>query len=202
MSDNREIEVKLYTPDLGIVRERLHQLGATLHKARLYERNVRYEDKTKTLKARGIVVRLREDDDIRLTYKSKGVVRGDGLIDREELEVNISDFATMEAILARLGFHADMVYEKYRTTYQQNGCEIVLDEMPYGNFTEIEGEPDMIESLVIALDLQNAPRYSASYARIFDVVRQALGLDFHDLTFANFEAIDVSQEILEQAQHG
>jgi hypothetical protein len=34
------------------------------------------------------------------------------------------------------------------------------------------------------------------------VVRQALGLGFHDLTFANFEAIDVSQEILEQAQHG
>lgn len=27
-----------------------------------------------------------------------------------------------------------MIYEKYRTTYQLNQCEVALDELPFGNF--------------------------------------------------------------------
>ncbi len=34
-----------------------------------------------------------------------------------------------------------------------NGAEIVLDEMPYGNFVEIEGEAERIKQLVAKLEL-------------------------------------------------
>jgi len=32
-----------------------------------------------------------------------------------------------------------MMYEKYRTTFTIGSLEVVLDELPYGNFVEIEG---------------------------------------------------------------
>jgi hypothetical protein len=41
------------------------------------------------------------------------------------------------------------------------------------------------------LELQNAKRFKANYVRLLDNVRHYLNLDFSDLTFSNFEGIDV-----------
>lgn len=191
-----EIEVKLHTPDLTAIQARLEALNATLITPRTYEHNVRYEDASHSLTPAGIVLRLRQDDRVRLTYKGANRHRTDGLSEREELEVTLSDFDTMQAILAQLGYHPHMTYEKYRTTYHLDSCEVVLDEMPYGNFTEIEGEPDAIQTLIQRLDLAHATRYTASYAQIFEHVRRHLNLDFHDLTFANFANINVPSDAL------
>ena len=188
-----ETEVKLYTPNFENIQEKLKTLGAILEKPRVYERNVRYENAERTLTETGIVVRLREDTKIRLTYKSAGDVEN-GIISRFEAEVEVSDFQTMETILENLGYFPHMVYEKYRTTYTLNNAEIVLDEMPYGNFTEVEGDVKTIESVLIQLGLQAAPRYGASYAVLFNIVKKNLNLDFQDLTFENFADITVQAE--------
>jgi adenylate cyclase, class 2 len=189
-----ETEVKLYVPDLHAVEMRLQALGATLTAARVFERNVRYDDAEHQMDANDIVLRLRQDDRVRLTYKDPpNASTESGIYSRFEAEVEVSDFDTMAMILNKLGYVAYMVYEKYRTTYTLDDAEIVLDEMPYGNFVEIEGEAATIERLIEQLGLANAPRFGASYAGLFDRVRQSLGLTFNDLTFKNFEGIDVPE---------
>lgn len=192
---HEETEVKLYVPDHITVEHRLHQLGARLTAPRVFESNVRYENADETLTANGIVVRLRRDSRVRLTYKEGGTIN-DGIISRYEAEVEVSDFETMDTLLNKLGYHPALIYEKYRTTYELDGAEIVLDEMPYGNFVEIEGETQVIEDLLKRLQLHNATRYPASYVSLFESVKRYLSLTFRDLTFANFANIDVPAHAL------
>jgi adenylate cyclase class 2 len=162
----------------------------------VFERNVRYENAAQTLTPAGIVLRLRQDTRIRLTYKNSASVEN-GIISRFEAEVEVSDFDTMATILAKLGYSPYMTYEKYRTTYELDGAEVVLDELPYGNFVEIEGDADTIEHVISRLELDSATRYAASYVALFDNVRHKLGLQFTDLTFANFESVNVMESAFE-----
>jgi adenylate cyclase, class 2 len=185
MSQYNETEVKLYVPDLQTVAEALRAAGAVQETERVYERNVRYDDAERSLTPRGMVIRLREDQRIRLTYKDDGVVTN-GINSRFEAEVEVSDFNTMEMILGKLGFTPYMIYEKYRTTFTLDGTEIVLDELPYGNFVEIEGTVEQIEAVIARLGLGSAARQTGSYARLFERIRSKRGFTFTDLTFANF----------------
>jgi adenylate cyclase class 2 len=129
---------------------------------------------------------------VRLTYKGPATIKND-ISARYEAEVEVSSYDTMAAILEHLGYHPHLGYEKYRTSYELEGAEIVLDEMPYGHFVEIEGEVAVIESLVEKLELRDAPRFGASYAGLFDTVRRNMSLDFSDLSFENFAGIEVPE---------
>jgi adenylate cyclase class 2 len=193
-SQYREIEIKLYIPDLDSVRARLEAAGAALTQPRIYERNIRYDNAGGALTSSGIILRLRQDVRARLTYKEPGATLASGLYARYEAEVEVSDFETMHTILLRLGFAPSMIYEKYRTTYHLGGAEVVLDEMPYGRFVEIEGEEAAIQDAVQVLNLGDAARFNAGYAALFEHVRRNLGLPFRDLTFENFSGIVVTKE--------
>jgi adenylate cyclase, class 2 len=192
MPNNTEIEIKLYVPHLELVQVRLERVGAKLTAARVYERNVRYENAEKSLTPNGIVVRLRQDSRVRLTYKEGSSVQED-VVSRTEVEVEVSDFNAMQIILGKLGYHPHMIYEKYRTTYELDDAEIVLDEMPYGSFVEVEGDKDSIETVIKRLELVSAPRYPGSYTTLFERVKGHLGLVFDDLTFDNFKNVDVPE---------
>ncbi len=192
-----ETEIKLYVPDLAAVAARLHAEGAVLETPRVFERNVRYDDDVDSLSAARKVLRLREDVRVRLTYKDEGVAHDGGPYSRFEAEVTVDDFAAMEIILAKLGYQPYMTYEKYRTTWTLAGVEVLLDEMPYGNFVEIEGPGDAIMPVAARLGLSAAPRMTASYGALFERVRANLGLTFTDLSFANFVGMDVPLSALE-----
>ena len=186
----QEVEVKLHTPDLAAVQEALEAAGAMLVKPRVFERNVRYDSADGSLMAAGIVLRLRQDEAVKLTYKADASVER-GIVSRFEAEVEVSDFKTMDVILRRLGYVVALVYEKYRATYELDGAEIVLDELPYGNFTEIEGDAATIERVVEALGLRGCRRMSGSYIDIFWDVKARLGLVARDCSFAAFEDIKI-----------
>jgi adenylate cyclase class 2 len=196
MTDYLETEIKLYVPDLAQVESGLLRLGAALVTPRSYERNIRYDKPDKSLSERGLVLRLREDNRIRLTYKEPISHDDDGITSRFEAEVDLSDLDTMHLILGRLGFVPYVVYEKYRTTYHYQDAEIVLDEMPYGNFVEIEGKTESIQAMITALNLQDAPRLKGNYLSIFDGIKAALQLEFNDLTFENFDGLDVPLTVI------
>lgn len=191
MTMYQEVEVKFYAYDLDIVASQLQKIGAQPTVPRVYERNVRYENAEKTLSKRGIVIRMRQDNRVRLTYKEPAAQIYDGVDTRFEAEVEVSDYDAMELILGRLGYHPYLVYEKYRTTYVLNGVEIVLDEMPYGNFVELEGEPGAIKSVIPMLQLKDLPRITMNYIQLFENVCHNLGLHVRDLTFENFKGISV-----------
>ena len=185
-----EVEVKLQTPDLARVQDALEAAGATLLKPRVFERNVRYDSAGGMLSAQGAVLRLRQDDAARLTFKADERVV-DGISSRFEAEVEVSDFALMDVILRRLGYEVALIYEKYRTTYALEGAEVVLDELPYGNFTEIEGDVATIERLIDMLALAGARRMGGSYVYIFLRLQRQLGLPARDCTFEAFAGVDV-----------
>ena len=184
----QEVEVKLHTPDLAAVQRALEAAGARLAKPRVFERNLRYDSADGMLMATGIVLRLRQDEAVKLTYKADASMV-DGIVSRFEAEVEVSDFETMDLILRRLGYEVALIYEKYRTTYELHGAEIVLDELPYGNFTEIEGAAETIEQVVALLGLDAARRMSESYTDIFLALRERLGLDARDCTFEAFAGV-------------
>ena len=193
---DQELEVKFYLSDLSALRGNLEAAGAQLFKPRVHEINLRFDTPSGDL-ARGYrVLRLRQDSEARLTYKGPGELV-DGVRSRQELEFTVSDFETARHFLEALGYEVSVMYEKYRATYTLEGVLVTLDEMPYGNFAEIEG-PDgaSIRKTAEALGLDWERRILDSYIMLFDRLRERLGLPFRDLSFTNFKELTVTGEML------
>lgn len=189
-----EIEVKFYLTNPEIFLERLTDVKALLTSPRILEQDLRFDDVLGNLQLADKVLRLRMDRQASLTYKSSGVLKSGASL-RQEFEVKISDFDTGQKLLEALGYHAYMTYEKYRTSYELMQCEVVLDEMPYGWFCEIEGgSPALIRRVAKRLDLNWNARIVKSYIVLFDICKKKLGLTFNDLTFSNFCGIKVAAD--------
>jgi adenylate cyclase class 2 len=184
-----EIEVKFHLPEIKPIRDRLLAVSAT-HVGRVFETNVRFEDASKTLRKRGILLRLRRDDRIRLTFKSN-LSRPDTQFKvHRELEVEVGDFGACHAILEGIGFHPEQTYEKWRETFVLNNTKLLIDTMPYGVFLEIEGEKAPIRAMAGRLGLHWEERILLNYLEIFEIVQREEGLSFTDITFENFKAVD------------
>ncbi len=183
-----EVEVKFRIEDRPNVRERIIGLGAR-SEGRHFETNIRYEDPDRPLLNRNALLRLRRDRRARLTYKSPGREKDGQFKVRRELEVEVSDFDTMDRLLKALGFEQVQVYEKRRETLALDGTEFCLDTMPFGEFLEIEGAPGEIRRFARALGLPWGSRILTNYLSIFGRIRQALDLPFTDVTFDNFDGV-------------
>lgn len=191
-TDNQEIEVKFYITNLPRVQNRLAEMGALITQPRTHEINLRLDTVNYDLAKAKRVLRLRQDTRTRLTYKGPGALL-EGTLQRQEIEVSVSDFSKTLALLEALGFQVVLMYEKYRTALDLNGVEISLDEMPFGNFIEIEGgDPAAIRSISQQLQLNWDARVVDSYTGLFEELRSVLGLSFRDLSFTNFAGIVVT----------
>ncbi|MDA1329512.1 MAG: class IV adenylate cyclase [Chloroflexi bacterium] len=191
ISENKELEVKFLVSDLKIVEKRLASLGATLVQPRTHEYNLRFDTPAGQLTEAMSVLRLRRDNRSHLTYKGPSVTLG-GVLSRTELEFEVSDFSAAQKLVEALGFNSKFIYEKQRTTYDYKGLKVTLDEMPYGNFTEIEG-PDApsIQEASQKLNLNWERRLPETYISIFRRLRELFSLSFQDLTFDNFQGVSV-----------
>ncbi len=178
--------------DLAPIRGRLVDMGAEIIAPRVFERNVRFDTADEALLARQQLLRLRQDTRVRLTFKGPAA---EDLVSeakvREEIELEVDDFDRMAAVLQRLGFLPVQVYEKYRETYQWRGVEIVLDEMPFGDFIELEGPGAELKPVAEALGLDWSRRILANYLALMELCRQSFDLPFSDLTFENFVDLSV-----------
>jgi len=209
----QEIEAKFYVQDLKKIESRIHELDARLIQPRVFEMNIRFDLPGGGLRSKGQVLRLRQDAEARLTYKNAGT-KIDGIINRTEIEFTVDDFDKAKLFLEALGYQKMLEYDKYRTTYdldsdrelsesrkQASGpqsCHIMLDELPFGNFIEIEGETlEAIHSVSDQLNLNWSTAVTRGYSDLFQSVRQILNLSFSDLTFTNFNGITVSPEDLQ-----
>jgi adenylate cyclase class 2 len=190
---NLEVEVKFFVPELAAFRERLLAAGAELKRPRIYERNVRFDTADERLYKELSLLRLRQDTAVTLTYKGtpENLPESEAKV-REELEVQVSDFDTLSEIFQRLGFASMQVYEKYRETFEWRDVEIVLDELPYGNFIELEGEEGGIKTAVAHLNLNWQDRIVDNYLGLMTQLKAHHNLPFNDLTFANFADLGVS----------
>lgn len=194
MSDETalEVEVKFHVADLQALRERLLAAGASQKHPRQFERNLRFDTPAEALRYGDRLLRLRQDERVRLTFKGPTLqLEGSEAKVREELEVTVDDFERMAAILERLGFVAFQSYEKVRETFTLQGVEVVLDEVPFGDFVELEGEERAIRSVAGLLGLPWARRILDNYLNLMARVKAHHNLPFDDLTFANFAGREV-----------
>lgn len=193
----QEIEAKFYVRDLKRIESRIQQWDARLIQPRVLETNLRFDLPDGRLRSKGQVLRLRQDTEVRLTYKGSGKSQ-QGIVNRTEIEFTVEDFEKAKLFLEALGYQQTLQYDKYRTTYELGTCHIMLDELPYGNFVEIEGEDQgSIHAVAEKLRLHMQAAISESYSALFEKVRKALKLTFNDLTFANFDGLSVSYEHLQ-----
>lgn len=192
LGKHKELEVKFFIGDLGPMEQQLRDLGAELAQARTHEYNLRFDTPEGSLSEALSLLRLRRDIGIRLTFKGPSTTLG-GVLARKEIEFEVSDFELARKFVESLGFTRKFVYEKYRTTYNLDGCKITLDEMPYGNFVEVEGpDADVIRKAADKLKLDWAQRLPETYVDIFQRIKDLQNLKFTDLTFENFRNVDVS----------
>jgi adenylate cyclase class 2 len=197
MSDQRnEIEVKYYVSNLEKVENRIHTLGVNLIQPRTFEYNILFDTPDGKLTESLQILRLRRDSRVRLTYKGPGRIV-DGVHSRPEIEFTVSNFDHAKDFLEALNYQVKMVYEKYRAVYDLDGVHITLDELPYGNFIEIEG-PDAarIKNVSSKIRLKWDERIVVSYSRLFQVVCTNLDMTIDNLTFSNFTYFEVTPDIL------
>ncbi|HEB66060.1 MAG TPA: CYTH domain-containing protein [Chloroflexi bacterium] len=189
MKSERELEVKYRVADLERLRERVEALGGELVQPRTFERNLRFDTPDGSLSRGYRVLRLRRDSAARLTYKGPAESRG-GVRLRQEIEFEVSDFDAARHFLEALGYRVSVVYEKYRAAYRLRGVLVTLDELPYGDFAELEGEtPESIRAVGDLLGLRWEARLPESYLALFERARRVLGWNFQNLVFANFEGM-------------
>jgi adenylate cyclase, class 2 len=184
--DDQEREIKFYVQDLEGMAQRLHMCGADLTRERTLERNLRFDTADHSLQREGRVLRLRQDDRVRVTYKANARVEG-GVIARTELEFTVDSFAVARKLFEALGYQVVVLYEKYRRVYQLGDVEVVLDELPFGDFVEIEAPNNiLIEGVAQMLGLDWTRGIATNYLGLFEIARSRRKFTFNDLTFENF----------------
>jgi adenylate cyclase class 2 len=191
---NQELEVKFYVHDLAAIEQHLVSLDAVLVQPRTFEINLRFDTPEQELSTNFRVLRLRQDTAARMTFKGPAY-GSEGVRVRQEIEFIVEDFEAARDLLEALGYQVSMGYEKYRTVYDLGEVHITLDEMPYGNFVEIEGpDPESILDVNLDLGLIWEARASESYVNIFERLKKELKLDFRDLSFENFTWLEISPD--------
>ena len=192
MGHKIEQEAKFLIHDLAALEKRLLDQGAQLKQPRIFEQNLRFDTPERRLSSTFQALRLRQDQFCRLTYKGPSDPNLD-ISARAELEVQVSDLETAQAILEALGFEVMVRYEKYRSAYMLEDVEVSLDEMPFGCFCEIEGaDYDRIQKTADRLGLKWDTHTKMSYLLLFDQLKQVRRLSIPHLTFEAFRDIQIS----------
>ncbi len=100
-----------------------------------------------------------------LTYKRK-IFNNLGVKQHTEYETEVSDAEAIENIIRSLGFELGMVYEKHRKKFLLNNIEVVLDELPFGLFMEIEGKLTEIAMIEMLLGLEEFTVENHTYPKL------------------------------------
>jgi adenylate cyclase class 2 len=188
--DGIEIEAKFYLRHLANLRERLLAQGARLASERQLERNWRFDDARGLLSQRDEVLRLRQDQVTRLTFKQPL----NGRQQRREIEFQVDDLRAARAFLEALGFGLIAGYEKYREIFILDSVSVMLDELPFGCFAEIEG-PSLpaVRNAARNLGLPWSKRVQKSYLKLFQELCLNLDLNLKDASFKAFEGLPAIQ---------
>jgi adenylate cyclase class 2 len=179
-----ETEIKFRHGDLPALRERILEAGGTLLAA-FFEDNIVYDDSARSLFSRKLVLRLRKSDRVSLTFKrpiEKTVFKV-----MEEIEVEVSDFDSMNGILLALGYSKAFRYQKRRALYALGRVGVNLDETPIGDFVEIEGEKPDIEDAARTLDLKMEEGISKNYLELYREHCKERGVQPADMVFRDGE---------------
>ncbi|HIC87847.1 MAG TPA: CYTH domain-containing protein [Anaerolineae bacterium] len=197
MTELLEVELKFLVDDLEPIKAKLLELGAQPRGGRAHEINLIFDDEKASLRRRGALLRLRNDVRTRLTLKLPISSPSEDVPAKvqREFEVTVGDFDTMSTILQMLGYRISSRYEKFRRTFVLSDVEVMLDELPFGYFVEIEGPLAAIQEVVQQLGLDLDKRITVGYLALFEQLRQQ-GFPLRELTFDRFRDLEVTPDDL------
>ncbi len=142
---------------------RLPQAGATL-RGEEFEENTLYAGGTLDMERQ--VLRLRRvGDKALLTFKER-FASSAAIKHQREDETRVDNADALHLILCAIGFTPALVYEKQRATWDIAGAEVVVDELSFGLFVEIEAEEKAILEIEKAIGLHDAEAEMASYPEL------------------------------------
>jgi len=190
----QETEIKFYIHNLPELEKRLQDLDAVLLQPRTHEMNWRFDSPDHGLTKSYQVLRLRRDKKCHLTYKGPADPNSEVSV-RKEIEFEVNNSQAARQFLEALGFQVSVMYEKFRTVYRLDSAEISLDEMPYGNFVEIEAPKiQLIKTTSEKLDLNWGARCKLSYLALFNTLREKSKLSASDLLFEEMQGTQFSAQ--------
>jgi adenylate cyclase class 2 len=196
--NGHETEAKFHIQNLKRIESRLLELKARLIQPRIHEINLRFDSAGDELRSSFRVLRLRQDEKARLTFKGPSVEQAGGILSRREIEFVVEDFDKARDFLEALGYRVVVFYEKFRATYELGTAHIMLDELPYGHFLEIEGEnAEEIRKVANLLGLDWGAMVRAGYHALFDRVSGKFNLDPSQLSFSALEKVKITADDLE-----
>lgn len=157
-----EIEKKyrVTETDRERISKRLPEIGARFDRED-FEENTLFGGGFLNVNSAALRVRKTERKTI-LTYKRRQP-SASAIKQQIEHETEIGDAETVTEIFRNLGYRPALVYEKRRQTWRLKNVEIVLDELPFGLFMEIEGEIDEIAEAEKLLEIENLPAVMETY---------------------------------------
>lgn len=156
-----EKKYRLTAEQRASVVNRLRAVGAEFE-GEEFETNTLYTGNA--LDATRAVLRLRRTNTRSvLTYKERGAIDASGIKRHREDETVVADADALVSILDALGYRPSLVYEKRRATWHVQEAEIVIDELPFGLYAEIEGDEANIRAAEIKLGIQDAAHEDATY---------------------------------------
>ena len=145
------------------VLEKLKESGAQFA-GEDFEENILYRGGI--LDEKNAVLRVRKiGEKALLTYKQR-IESFSDIKQQIEHETLIDDPAELEKIVENLGFRVKLIYEKRRRTWCFRQTEIVLDELPFGLFMEIEGSITSIAEAEMLLDIEDFTTEHKTYPRL------------------------------------
>jgi adenylate cyclase class 2 len=211
-----EIELKFPVADPSAFQSMLPALGFHLDTSRTFESNTLYDTPGRDLRARKQLLRIRQYGSLwTVTHK-----RPSDLSEpssplgnppagptakykvRVETETHVDDGEATAEIFANLGYLPVFRYEKYRTEWSQmplfaaerpDGAigHLVVDETPIGNYAELEGPTDWIDSMLELLGIDALSCLTDSYGKLFLDWKERTGSPVENLTFSEIAAAPV-----------
>lgn len=160
----KEIKIKVENPK---------QLISLLTKLKAEKRNegsqitTRMDSPELKLEKKGIFLRVRTGEKNIVTLKKKIKSNGD-LFERMELETEVKNPELLADIFAELGFTKRSIMEKYRINYSYQNTKISIDELPFGIYIEIEGNPKDIVRTAKELSLDLSKKITVTYWDLFE----------------------------------
>ena len=162
-----ETEIKIPAVDLDAVREALARLCATAVHPQAREVNLLLDTDDGRLQGAGTVLRLRRYGRHHiLTFKGPAVYHGP-VKERLEHETEIENTEKMLEILDHLGLRAVARYEKDREMWLVDEISVVLDHTPMGDFVEVEGPRDRLQTAARSLGLDPSTAVRGSYLSLW-----------------------------------
>jgi adenylate cyclase, class 2 len=178
-----EVEIKFEVSDVSVLEERLRTLNFDLVTPSTHELNTLYDTPAGKLRKHGQLLRLRQyGNKWTLTHKArgkKGIHKS-----RQETETQVADGQSMHSMLLALGYLPAFQYEKFRAEWSDAEGHVVVDRTPIGNFAEIEGPADWIDSTAERLGVDPKQYITKNYAELFQEWKRRTGSPAKAMTFA------------------